>query len=67
MDGKPVENQLALRDMIAEKGPDAEARFKIVRGGRTLTVSAKLATHPEDVKNAACAWQGGNSPPDAAR
>jgi serine protease Do len=50
MDGKPVENQLALRDMIAEKGPDAEARFKIVRGGRTLTVSAKLATHPEDVK-----------------
>ncbi|MCS7066876.1 MAG: trypsin-like peptidase domain-containing protein [Fimbriimonadales bacterium] len=50
MDGKPVEDQVALRDMIAEKGPNAEARFKIVRGGRTLTVSATLGTHPEDVK-----------------
>lgn len=50
MDGKPIENQVALRDMIAEKGPNAEARFKIVRGGRTLTVSATLGTHPEDVK-----------------
>ncbi|GBC92514.1 Periplasmic serine endoprotease DegP [bacterium HR15] len=50
MDGKPIEDQVALRDMIAEKGPEAEARFKIVRGGRTLTVSAKLTTHPEDVK-----------------
>ena len=45
MDGKPIENQVALRDMIAEKGPNAEARFKIVRGGRTLTVSATLGTH----------------------
>ncbi len=51
MDGKPVEDQVALRDMIAEKGPNAPARFKIVRGGRTLTVSATLGTHPEDVKS----------------
>lgn len=50
MDGKPVKDQVVLRDMIAEKGPNTEARFKIVRGGRTLTVSATLGTHPEDVK-----------------
>jgi serine protease Do len=50
MDGKPVENQGALRDIIAEKGPNADARFKIVRGGRTLTLSAKLGEHPDDVK-----------------
>ncbi len=50
MDGKPIEDQVALRDMIAEKGPGAEARFKIVREGKTLTVSATLGQHPEDVK-----------------
>ncbi len=49
-DGKPVENEMALRDAIAEKGPNARVTLKVVREGRTLTLNATLGTHPEDTE-----------------
>lgn len=49
-DGKPVENEVALRDAIAEKGPNARVSIKVVRDGRTLTLNATLGTHPEDAE-----------------
>jgi len=48
IDGKPVSNDVALRDAIAEKGPNARVRIKLIREGKPITVEATLGVHPED-------------------
>lgn len=50
LDGKRVRNEVSLRDMIAEKGPNARVSIEYVRDGKTYTAQATLGVHPEDEK-----------------
>lgn len=48
LDGKRVRNEVTLRDLIAEKGPNARVSIEYLRDGKTYTTQATLGVHPED-------------------
>ncbi len=52
VDGTPVRNENHFRELIADKGPNAKVRLKVLRNGQTLTLEATLGTHPEDAPEA---------------
>lgn len=51
VDGTPVKNESLFREMIADKGPNAKVRLKVLRDGKPLTLEATLGVHPEDVQD----------------
>lgn len=51
VDGTPVKNESHFREMIADKGPNAKVRLKVLRDGKPLTVEATLGVHPEDAQD----------------
>ncbi|MFQ3610252.1 MAG: PDZ domain-containing protein, partial [Fimbriimonadales bacterium] len=51
-DGKPVNNETDLRDLIANKGPNNKLSLKVLRDGKTLALEATLGIHPEDAPTA---------------
>lgn len=55
VDGIAVKNESHFREMIADKGPGAKVRLKVLRDGKPLTVEATLEVHPEDAADAASA------------
>ncbi|MCS7300433.1 MAG: trypsin-like peptidase domain-containing protein [Fimbriimonadales bacterium] len=52
VDGVPVRNESHFREMIADKGPNAKVRLKVLRDGQPLTLEATLGVHPEDARDA---------------
>ncbi|MCS7272784.1 MAG: PDZ domain-containing protein [Fimbriimonadales bacterium] len=48
VDGVPVRDANHFRELIADKGPNAKVRLKVLRDSKTLTLEATLTTHPED-------------------
>ncbi len=55
VDGTPVKNENHFREMIADKGPNAKVRLKVLRDGKLLTIEATLGVHPEDAQDAEAA------------
>lgn len=53
VDGKPVQNDVALRDAISEKNPGDRVRIKLIREGKPMTVEATLTVHPDDEETTA--------------
>ncbi len=51
VDGTPVKNESHFREMIADKGPNAKVRLKVLRDGKPLTIEATLGVHPEDARD----------------
>jgi len=51
VDGTPIKNESQFRDLIADKGPNAKVRLKVLRDGKPLTLEATLSVHPEDAPN----------------
>ena len=46
VDGRPLERQVNLADVVSLKRPGATVRLQLVRDGRRRTVSARLADRP---------------------
>ncbi|MFN7017620.1 MAG: trypsin-like peptidase domain-containing protein [Fimbriimonadales bacterium] len=51
VDGTPVKNENHFREMIADKGPDAKVRLKVLRNGKPVTLEATLGVHPDDTED----------------
>ncbi len=51
-DGKPIKNEVELRDIIANKGPNSTLSLKVLRDGKTLNLEATLGVHPDDAPSA---------------
>jgi serine protease Do len=51
VDGTPVRNESHFREMIADKGPNAKVRLKVLRDGKPLTIETTLGVHPEDAQD----------------
>ena len=49
LNGKPVENVLQLRNIIAADAPDAELTFTVWRNSHETPVAVKLGTQPQDI------------------
>ncbi|MDW8107059.1 MAG: PDZ domain-containing protein [Armatimonadota bacterium] len=52
VDGTAVRDANHFRELIADKGPNAKVRLKVLRDSKTLTVEATLSVHPEDASEA---------------
>ncbi len=51
VDGTPVKNENHFREMIADKGPNAKVRLKVLRDGKPMTLEATLGVHPDDAED----------------
>lgn len=60
IDGKPVENIIALRNKVASTAPNSEITLGVFRDGKEQDVALKLGTQPDDMM-AAVPNRGGSS------
>ncbi|MFN3689921.1 MAG: S1C family serine protease, partial [Fimbriimonadales bacterium] len=51
VDGTPVRNETHFREIIADKGPNAKVRLKVLRDGKPITLEATLDVHPDDAQD----------------